>query len=190
MARITNFGKQFIQSTLFRYQHPLGPGVPAGASGSPPLNQFRMEALSFWYIYIAQAYFDHVNGIDPDHATLGAMHARNAGCVIGRNSHTSANPWFTNNRIPIGDTGFLAAPTVDNGTDTSTLPIPILSILWGANATYPQNNIGGIAITLANSAADVVEVVGIYDFSNGAVNVTGSGQTHTINNGTLLLSEA
>lgn len=194
MAVLTNRGKRLVHSYAFRYQHPDGSGLPPGLSSPTPVNFWRAEFsgadVSLWCHFVLQTYF--TAGINPDDGTVGELHARVANCVVGRNAHTTATPWYTGNFLKMGAPW--PAPSVeDDGDDSAlgTLPPVIITMGTGPNyASFAGSPIGGWILTTGNSLVDANEVVGIFEFTSGTIAPTSAGQIVTITNQALTIAES
>lgn len=193
MAQITNFGKAWLMSMATRLAHPSSPLL---YSVDP-----RIESLSLWMILLRDTYFGP--GINVDHRTLTLAHAQGAGsnAVIGLGSHSTADPWYTGNSIPLGVSASSFPPfEPDNDADSATLNLFAVprAITFAVDATYPFT-VGGIAFCLSNMSGvpgvsttpGDTEIIAIHEFASPAtVTPTSSGQVLTLTGGTAILSEA
>lgn len=194
MAVLTNRGKRIMQSYAFRFQHPEGMGFPPGLTTPIPQNFWRAEFagsdLSLWCHFVLQPYF--TLGINPDHGTIGELHAAQNDCVVGRNAHTTASTWFTGNFLRMGP--LWPVPNVEDDNDNSclgTLSPIIITTQTGPNySSFATTPIGGWALCTGNSAVDANEVLAIFEFTSGTIAPASAGQIITVQNQAFTLAES
>lgn len=198
MGIVTNRGKRILQSYATVFGHPLGTIAPAGTSGAPynTPNRFGAETNggypSFWCHFLRQTYF--VAGMNPDDGTIADLHARAAGCVVGRNAHTTAAPWWTGNFIRL-DWGQIVPPSAENNTSNSCTqvltPMLITTQTGPDYAGFTGNDrIGGWAMCLSNFAVDATEVVAIFELTSGLMAPASAGQAIQLTGQAITLAEA